>query len=108
MIPSGKARLAGVVGWPVEHSLSPRLHGYWLDHYRIDAAYDVHTEPHEHQRFFRAHTRNSRWSPAAGPRPEGLVVAASSSGPRFDAGGLDGDNLQGMVFRYRRVKRPTD
>lgn len=39
MIPSGKARLAGVVGWPVEHSLSPRLHGYWLDHYRIDAAY---------------------------------------------------------------------
>ena len=21
---------AGVVGWPIEHSLSPRLHGYWL------------------------------------------------------------------------------
>ncbi len=39
MIPSGKARLAGVVGWPVEHSLSPRLHGYWLDHYGVDGAY---------------------------------------------------------------------
>ena len=21
---------AGVLGWPVNHSLSPRLHGYWL------------------------------------------------------------------------------
>ena len=39
MIPSGKARLAGVLGWPVEHSLSPRLHGYWLEHHRIDGAF---------------------------------------------------------------------
>jgi shikimate dehydrogenase len=39
VIPSGKARLAGVIGWPVEHSLSPRLHGYWLEQYRIDGAY---------------------------------------------------------------------
>lgn len=36
---SGKARLAGVMGWPVGHSRSPRLHGYWLDHYDIDGAY---------------------------------------------------------------------
>jgi shikimate dehydrogenase len=36
---SGKTRLAGVMGWPVEHSLSPRLHSYWLDQYRIDGAY---------------------------------------------------------------------
>lgn len=39
MIPSGKARLAGVMGWPVGHSRSPRLHGYWLEHYGIDGAY---------------------------------------------------------------------
>ncbi len=39
MIPSGKARLAGVLGWPVSHSLSPRLHGYWLQRYGIDGAY---------------------------------------------------------------------
>lgn len=31
--------LAGVIGWPVAHSLSPRLHGYWLDRYGIDGAY---------------------------------------------------------------------
>jgi len=39
MIPSGRARLAGVLGWPVGHSLSPRLHGFWLQRYQIDGAY---------------------------------------------------------------------
>lgn len=39
MVLSGKATLAGVMGWPVGHSLSPRLHGYWLDRYKIDGAY---------------------------------------------------------------------
>ncbi len=39
MIISAKAKVAGVFGWPVEHSLSPRLHGYWLDAYGIDGAY---------------------------------------------------------------------
>lgn len=36
---SGKAKLAGVLGWPVGHSKSPRLHGYWLEKYNIDGAY---------------------------------------------------------------------
>ncbi len=31
--------LAGVVGWPVEHSLSPAVHGYWISQHRLDAAY---------------------------------------------------------------------
>lgn len=39
MILSGKARVAGVIGWPVAHSRSPRLHGYWLDQHGIDGAY---------------------------------------------------------------------
>jgi shikimate dehydrogenase len=39
MILSGKARVAGVLGWPVGHSLSPRLHGYWLEKLGIDGAY---------------------------------------------------------------------
>ena len=38
MILSGAARLAGVMGWPVGHSLSPRLHGYWLRKYEIDGS----------------------------------------------------------------------
>ena len=36
---SGKAKLAGVIGWPVSHSRSPRLHGFWLDQLSIDGAY---------------------------------------------------------------------
>ncbi|RME66821.1 MAG: shikimate dehydrogenase, partial [Alphaproteobacteria bacterium] len=36
---SGHAKLAGVIGWPIGHSLSPRLHGYWLQHYALDGAY---------------------------------------------------------------------
>lgn len=30
---------AGVMGWPVGHSLSPRLHGYWLRHHNIPGVY---------------------------------------------------------------------
>jgi len=33
------ALIAGIVGWPVEHSLSPRLHGYWLSYYGIAGEY---------------------------------------------------------------------
>lgn len=36
---TGKAKLAGVIGWPVAHSLSPALHGYWLATLDIDGAY---------------------------------------------------------------------
>jgi shikimate dehydrogenase len=36
---SGKARLAGIIGWPVEHSRSPRLHGFWLRRHGIDGTY---------------------------------------------------------------------
>jgi shikimate dehydrogenase len=32
-------KLAGVMGWPVAQSRSPKLHGYWLDHYGIAGAY---------------------------------------------------------------------
>jgi len=39
MMLTGHARLAGVIGWPVAHSRSPRLHGFWLEKYRIDGAY---------------------------------------------------------------------
>jgi shikimate dehydrogenase len=36
---TGKSRIAGVFGWPVDHSRSPRLHGYWLKEFGIDGAY---------------------------------------------------------------------
>lgn len=33
------SRIAGVVGWPIGHSLSPRVHDHWLRRYRIDGHY---------------------------------------------------------------------
>jgi shikimate dehydrogenase len=36
---SGAARLAGVLGWPVSHSRSPKLHNFWLARHGIDGAY---------------------------------------------------------------------
>ncbi|WP_237215976.1 shikimate dehydrogenase [Falsiroseomonas oryziterrae] len=36
---SGKSRLAGILGWPVSHSRSPRLHGIWLARHGVDGAY---------------------------------------------------------------------
>jgi len=36
---TGAARLAGIMGWPIAHSRSPALHGFWLAEHRIDGAY---------------------------------------------------------------------
>lgn len=36
---SGRAKLAGVAGWPIGHSLSPALHGFWIEEHKLDAAY---------------------------------------------------------------------
>ena len=38
MMLTGKGRIAGIIGWPVGHSLSPLLHGYWLEELGIDGA----------------------------------------------------------------------
>jgi shikimate dehydrogenase len=55
MLLTGKARLAGVVGWPVGHSLSPRLHGHWLERHGIDGAYvPLAVRPEHFEAAFRA------------------------------------------------------
>ncbi|MGE4281004.1 MAG: shikimate dehydrogenase [Magnetospirillum sp.] len=55
MILSGKAKLAGVLGWPVGHSRSPRLHGYWLDRLGIDGTYvPLPVAPENFEKVFRA------------------------------------------------------
>ena len=33
------APLAGVIGWPIAHSRSPRLHRHWLDRYQLPGDY---------------------------------------------------------------------
>jgi len=36
---TGHTQIAGVMGWPIAHTKSPRLHSYWLEQYGIDGAY---------------------------------------------------------------------
>lgn len=36
---TGATRLAGIMGWPVAHSRSPLLHGFWLEQTGVDGAY---------------------------------------------------------------------
>jgi shikimate dehydrogenase len=36
---------ACVIGWPIEHSRSPAIHGYWLDRYAIDGSYTKRAVP---------------------------------------------------------------
>ena len=40
-------RAACVIGWPVEHSRSPLIHNFWLDHYGIAGAYRREAVPPE-------------------------------------------------------------
>lgn len=45
---NGKAKLVGVIGDPVSHSLSPAIHEYWLHHYDINGAYvPLHVAPEQ-------------------------------------------------------------
>jgi shikimate dehydrogenase len=36
---TGSTRLAGIMGWPVAHSRSPLLHGFWLEKTGVDGVY---------------------------------------------------------------------
>lgn len=36
---TGKAKVTGLLGWPVSHSLSPQIHNEWLARYNIDGVY---------------------------------------------------------------------
>ena len=39
---------AAVLGWPVSHSLSPKLHNYWIKHHNIDGIYTTMAVMPEH------------------------------------------------------------
>jgi shikimate dehydrogenase len=52
---SGKAKIAGVIGSPVSHSLSPKLMNYWLAHYFVDGAYiPIPVKPEDLEHVIRA------------------------------------------------------
>lgn len=77
MILSGKAMVAGVMGWPVAHSRSPRLHGYWLKKHGIDGAYiPMGVPPERLEQALRA-------LPALGLRGTNLTVPHKEAALRF-------------------------
>lgn len=44
---------AAIIGWPVEHSRSPLIHGYWLEKHKIEGSYDrIALAPEDVDRFF--------------------------------------------------------
>ena len=59
---------ACVIGWPVSHSRSPLIHGYWLQRYGIDGSYVRHPVAAGRCRRFPAHHARRRASPAATSR----------------------------------------
>ncbi len=44
---TGAAKVAGVIGWPIAHSLSPLMHAHWIVEYGVDAAYVPLAVPRE-------------------------------------------------------------
>jgi len=109
---SGRSRIAGVMGWPVAHSRSPRLHGYWLQEHGIDGAYvPLPVRPEQ----FTAALRALPMLGFAGvnvtvPHKEAALAAVDRSNPtarRIGAvntivvstdGTLDGRNSDGFGF----------
>ena len=47
----------GLIGFPTSHSLSPRIHGYWIAEHKLDASYKLFTTPPARLRQTMLHMR---------------------------------------------------
>ena len=98
---TGNTRLAGVFGWPVAHSRSPRLHGFWLQRHAIDGAYVPLAAPPE--RFAEA----VRGLAAAGFAGANVTVphkeAAFALCDEVDASARRAGAVNTLVFRDGRI-----
>lgn len=80
---------AGVIGWPVAHSRSPLIHGYWLKRYGIDGSYDRHAvEPGAAAAFVRSlRERGLAGCNVTLPHKEAVYAAADETLPAARAAG---------------------
>lgn len=80
---------AGVIGWPISHSRSPLIHGYWLKRYGIDGVYDRHAvEPTQIAEFFRTlRERGMAGCNVTLPHKEAAFAAAAVTRPAARAAG---------------------
>ncbi len=109
---TGRSRLAGIMGWSVSHSSSPRLHGYWLEHYGIDGVYvPLAVRPEDFEPALRALPRlGFAGVNVTVPHKEAALAAVDLASPlaaRIGAvntvtvredGSLWGDNTDGSGF----------
>jgi shikimate dehydrogenase len=109
---SGRTRVAGVFGWPVAHSRSPRLHGYWLRKYAIDGAYlPFATQPEDIVAAIRALPKlGFRGANVTLPHKQAAFDAVDDISPRArrigavntlivrEDGSILGDNTDGFGF----------
>lgn len=118
---------AGVMGWPVEHSKSPRLHGYWLQKYNLPGEYvHIPSAPENFAADMRAlATDGWRGANVTIPHKETALALADSASPAAqaigaantlivrDGGEIHADNTDGFGFvenlkdRARDDWRPT-
>ena len=69
---------AYVIGWPIEHSRSPMIHSYWLDHYNISGSYEKQAvEPAKFDIFIQS-MLNSESLQGADQRPEEMLIAGAN------------------------------
>ena len=78
---------AGVAGWPIEHSKSPRLHGHWLKKYSIIGSYEkIAIEPEAFETRVRTLAAEGwRGLNATIPHKEAALALADEASPRARA-----------------------
>ena len=108
---TGPRNRACIIGWPVAHSRSPLIHGYWLKKYGIDGSYVKRpVQPEEAVAFLRG----MRAEGLAGcnvtiPHKEAAFAVAAEKKPAARAMGaantlwFEGDRLVGRQHRRHRL-----
>ena len=109
--PASALLRAGVIGWPVEHSRSPRLHNFWLGRHCIDGSYVKLPVPPDQLAATLRYLRHEGFAGANVTIPHkeavlGLCDTLDGSARRagavntlvFDAGGIHGSNTDGAGF----------
>jgi shikimate dehydrogenase len=102
---------AAVIGWPIEHSKSPLIHGYWIDQFDLSGSYErIALAPDEFEAGIRDLMKNGyQGCNVTIPHKEAALVladtvsdAANSIGAAntlvFKGGQIHADNTDGVGF----------
>ena len=109
---------AGVIGWPVEHSKSPLMHGYWLEQQGVSGAYArVPARPEDFAATVRRLMAEGwRGANVTIPHKETALALADEASDTaraigaantlvFDDGRIKADNTDGFGFTENLVDR---